>query len=293
MMMIIRIFWVTCLFASNSVFAQTTIVTQSEAEKGGSGPLLQRVERLERILDNQVLYDLVQQLDALNNEVRELRGEVENLNFELAELKKRQRDLYLDTDRRLQELETVNSSGTGSSGQTPQHDGSSGFNSEQVGEASAGQILPQPVPVDSSASAQTPTASTTTASSQDEKTAYVTAFEYLKQGRYDAAISAFKSFLQQYPSGRYSANARYWLGEASYVTRQFEAALQEFQAVIDRHPASSKVADARLKMGYTYYELEQWEQARQTLQSLIADFPDSSVARLADKRLQRMLSEGH
>ena len=64
-----------------------------------------RVQRLERILDNSALIEIVQTMDALQTEVRTLRGELEQKTFELESMRERQRKLYLDTDGRLQALE--------------------------------------------------------------------------------------------------------------------------------------------------------------------------------------------
>jgi len=53
----------------------------------------------------QNLLDIVQQLDALQAEVRQLRNSVEVQGHELEQLKARQRSLYDDLDQRLRESE--------------------------------------------------------------------------------------------------------------------------------------------------------------------------------------------
>jgi len=53
------------------------------------------------------------------------------------------------------------------------------------------------------------------------------------------------------------------------------------------------VADAKLKLGFTHYELGQYEESRIELTRLRAQFPNSSVASLAQQRLERMAREGH
>ena len=66
----------------------------------------QRLLRLERVLDNSVLIDMVQRMESLQSEVRQLRGELEQKTNELESMRERQRKLYLDTDNRLQALES-------------------------------------------------------------------------------------------------------------------------------------------------------------------------------------------
>jgi tol-pal system protein YbgF len=114
----------------------------------------------------------------------------------------------------------------------------------------------------------------------------------LKDGQYEQAITEFQSFLSQYPSGDFSDNARYWLGEANYATRRYNIAVQEFRKLLEQSPGSSKSADAMLKLGYAYYELGEWDSARKTLTDVTNRHANSTAARLAESRLQKMRLEG-
>ena len=62
-----------------------------------------RLTKLERIMSNQSLLDMAQHLDAVQADVRTLRGQVEQLQNGSDVLRKQQRDLYTDLDRRLAE----------------------------------------------------------------------------------------------------------------------------------------------------------------------------------------------
>jgi tol-pal system protein YbgF len=126
-----------------------------------------------------------------------------------------------------------------------------------------------------------------------EKDAYRTAFDLLKQRRYDEAIRAFEGLLARYPDGEYADNARYWLGETNYVKRDYNAALTQFQRVLANYPLSPKVPSAMLKIGYIHYDQSDWQRARTTLQDVAKKYPDSTEARLAESRLDRMTREGH
>ncbi|MGB0867329.1 MAG: YbgF trimerization domain-containing protein, partial [Granulosicoccaceae bacterium] len=68
------------------------------AEAAKSLPIETRVQRLERMLDNRVLIQLLQRIESLQQEVRELRGQVELQTNEMEAMNKRNRDLYLDTE---------------------------------------------------------------------------------------------------------------------------------------------------------------------------------------------------
>ena len=45
-------------------------------------------------------------------------------------------------------------------------------------------------------------------------------------------------------------------------------------------------------MGYCNYELEQWAEARDALTRVQDEFPETTAARLAGQRLERMEEEG-
>ena len=131
-----------------------------------------------------------------------------------------------------------------------------------------------------------------TQDSSETTNAYRDAFLLLKQGRHIESIEAFQQFLSGYPNSKYTANAQYWLAEAVYVRKQYDQALIEFTKVVEDYPMSSKVSDARLKVGYTFYELGRWKESREILTQLRAELPDSTVAGLAQQRLERLEREG-
>ena len=121
---------------------------------------------------------------------------------------------------------------------------------------------------------------------------YQAAFELLKEQRYEPAAMAFEQFLVAYPDSELADNAQYWLAESHYVTQMFDVALTEFGVVVTKFPRSRKVPDALLKMGYCNYELKQWDAARTSLRRVQTEFPETTAARLAGQRLERMDEEG-
>ncbi len=229
-----------------------------------AGELERRVERIERTLENQNLADVILQMQRLQQEVQELRGQLEVQTHRLEAQSQRQRDLYLDLDQRLNQL------GGGAApppGEIPTRPG-----------ANAGAQSPSPPPPAGDLA--------------QEEADYQQAFELLKERRYQEAIAAFETLRLRYPSGRYADNAQYWLAEAHYVTRDFERAQAEFEALLSEYPDSAKVPGALLKLGYIRYEQQQWTQARELLERLQRDYPGSTEARLAAARLDKMRQEG-
>src|SRR3984885_4020242 len=60
-----------------------------------------RLTKIERVMSNQSLLQMAQTQDALQNDVRTLRGRVDELQNSIEQMRKQQHDLYADLDRRL------------------------------------------------------------------------------------------------------------------------------------------------------------------------------------------------
>jgi len=234
----------------------------------------QMVSRLEQAesrseSNNRRQQQMFQRLESMGTENRSLRGEIEQLNHQISQMGKRQRELYLDMEQRLQALESNSSGSAPVSGKTSKNNG--------------GDESSEPFVQDSGNADSAP---------QDEQSHYHRAFELLKSGQHQPAITGFQKFLETYPESTVAANAQYWLGEAHYGAAQFEQAVREFEKVRTVYPKAAKVGDASLKLAYSYYELQQWDGARSVLEEINKNFAGSTVAKLANERLKRMKREG-
>jgi tol-pal system protein YbgF len=225
-----------------------------------------RLIRIERVFENESLIQLSTDLERLRSETSALRGEIETLRFETEGSATRQRELYVDVDNRLQALEQSRAASFGA-----------------VPPPVQGGFGASPSPSPSQAAAAPPPRPTGT-----DQQNYQAAFEMIQARRYPEAGTAFREFLTAFPSSPLRDNAQYWLAETYYVQRQFQAALPEFQKVIDDYPQSAKVADALLKVGYCQDELNNDSAARTALQQVMRQFPDTTAARLASQRLERV-----
>jgi tol-pal system protein YbgF len=257
--------------------------------------LSEEMSRMSRLVDNPAMLEMIQQVDQISEDVNLLRGELELQGNDITEIKKRQRELYQDIDRRLRDMESRAVSQAPVAPVVPQTTAPVQPAVEPSGSAlETPSLLPSTgASAAASSSATTPAATAPAAPQAGEKEAYQAAFDTLKEGRYKEAKIELQAFLDKYPESSFAGNAQYWLGEAHYVTRNFEQGIVEFQSVINGYPGSNKVPDAMLKLGYTHYELKQFEQAKTVLQELRARFPDETAARLAAKRLDRIHKEGH
>jgi tol-pal system protein YbgF len=221
------------------------------------------------MVNSQSLLQMLERLDSLQQEMAQLRGQLEEQQHTIEGLKSRQRELYLDIDRRISRIEREGAAPAAAVPTPPLTGGDAGA-------------------ANSTATAPVQPEEDTERRMQQEREAYQKAFDMLRELRYAQATAAFREFLKSYPKGRYAHIAQYWLGEAGYAQRDFRQAITDYNALLVNFPESPKLAEAMLKMGYSYYELKEPDQARKILEQLLQQYPDSTEAGQARNLLKRI-----
>lgn len=210
--------------------------------------------------------DLLEQLHGLQQEIQELRGQLEIAHHDIQSLKDQQLAFYKDLDSRIKPLAT-NTTST----------------------ATNTAITPVAAPVTATA---TPPAVTTTdfarKNSTEEQLSYMAAFDLIQQKQYNQALSAMEQFITHYPQGGYTANALYWLGELYMVQKDYNKALQHFTLVTQKYPNSNKSSASALKIGYAMAAMGQMDAARKQLNTVIKQYPDTATAQQAKKKLAQL-----
>jgi tol-pal system protein YbgF len=210
---------------------------------------------------NAQMFDLV---ELLQRELQQLRGQVEELNYNLERLKQDQKQRYLDLDRRVVSLSSQPSVANETQvatvvSQTPQ-DGN---------EPALGQVI----------------VAQETYDPEVEKAAYNAAFTLIRERQYDASIVALQAFVNDFRQGALLGNAHYWLGEVYMVQGDASLAAESFEIVIGEFPEHRKIPDALYKAGVAYQNIGNVVKANQMLQRVLQEYPDSSAARLAHERV--------
>lgn len=234
----------------------------SAAEKNKSvqpSELEKRLQRLERVLGGKALVDMQLRMEQLQQEVQQLRGDIEQQNHQIGEIKSHQRDLYSDIDRRLLALERGGA-----------RNGSGGTGASNPGQDEQAQVP-----------------------SQEEQGAYQKGIDLLQEFKYARAAKSFANYLKAYPKGRYAPIARYWLADSYYSDRKYKPAIAQYRQLLKDYPDNSKAIQARLKIGYSQAELKQWKVARQSMELVIKLHPRSTEANLAQRYLKRLKQQGH
>lgn len=206
---------------------------------------------------------LFNQVQQLQQEVMRLNGVVEELSYEVRQLKEQSLERYLDIDRRLTEGGAAASSTSGGSVAT-----APGSTSPPASSATS-EVREQP----------------------GEGEAYRSAYALVRGQEFDAAVSAFTSFLDRFPAGRYAPNAHYWLGELYLVVDppDPESARQSFMLLLDQYPGNAKIPDALYKLGRVHFIKGNSDRAREFLTRVQREYPESSAARLASDFLDQNL----
>lgn len=253
----IRTLWLT----SVTLFAGGLLIEPAQAEPD----IEARLSRLERMLSEGNLSDVQLQLQRLRQELQQLRGMIERQQYQIDTLKRAQQDLAADLDTRFNQSPPV-----------------------AIDAASASRP-PAPLATPSRMETPPPTgANPATPPLLDEPSAYAAALDLMKARRYEEASGAFEALLARYPTGDFSDNARYWLGESLYARRDYAAAMTQFRRVLDEYPTSPKVPGAKLRIGLILAEQGDQAGAEAVLREVLEQYPGSPEARQARDRLARL-----
>ncbi|MCL2657783.1 MAG: tol-pal system protein YbgF [Betaproteobacteria bacterium] len=206
-----------------------------------------RLQKLETSARNQI--ELANQIDALKQEISQLRGQIEVLTNDLDQAQKRQKDFYVDLDARMRKFE-------------------------------ASSLAAAPAPT-----AEPTQASAPPEPSANETRDYETALNQLKAGKYKDAASAFQAFIKAYPRSSFLPSAHFWAASALYQTRDVHEAAKLFGKVADSWPEDARAPDALLGLSNCQLELGDKKGSRSSLEKILAKYPSSPAAQTAKQRL--------
>ena len=261
----------------NDTAAQSNPFPQSLQTESAAPVTVDLTTHADNTSANAQIFDLV---EMLQQEVQQLRGQVEELNYNLGRLKEDQKQRYLDLDRRIVSLSTaapvVQESRVASvTDQTTQP------------QILVSQVNDMSVTLPSTPAPQTPATQTPARAEQTlndpaaAKVAYKAAYALIRKRQFDASIVALLAFVKNFPQSDLVGNAYYWLGEVYMVQGDASLAVVSFEYVISKFPQHRKIPDALYKAGVAFQNTGNVDKANQLLQRVLAEYPESSAARLA------------
>lgn len=211
------------------------------------------------------MLDLLSQVEMLNQELRKLRGQNEELVHNLQDAEKRQKDFYVDLDARVRRFETTDSVAQQLVVQAP---------APQAAMASQAGVSQAP---DTKAAVVDVHA--------EENAAYDEAYGFYKVANYERALVSFRDFLKKFPDSSRVPNAHYLMGNAYFALDDHKRSIASYQVVVSKFESNPKVPDAWLNIAACQQKLNDLPAAKKTLKMLIAKYPNSGAAGKAKKRL--------
>ena len=269
------------------------LLLQFPAQAQDVGALLNRIERMERDMQNlqmevfrgdgardgneaastsstpapQNASRIEARLSALEDNLRELTGKIEEVKFASSQSQKQQERFASDAELRFQTLEakllqlasTPAPTDPAATQPQPPHD-----------------LANQPIVPPQSGQAQPIEPSATPSAPAIEGNAveiYEKSLALLQQANYVGAENGFKQFLQSFADHRLAPNAQYWLAETFYVRAQFTEAAVEFLKSYQNFPKANKAPDSLLKLGLSLAQLNNKAEACTTFAKLQKEYP--------------------
>ena len=211
-------------------------VKQEEANKQQTGSML----------------DLLAQIELLNQELRKLRGQNEELTHNLQDAKNRQKDFYVDLDARMRHFEAAEATAQSTSAQ----------------KAADKSVVEDMAVVETSA--------------------YEVVNAYYKAANYQKVLDASREYLKKFPDSNNVPNVHYLMGDAYFSLDEFKKSIASYQVIITKYETNARVPDAWLNIAACQQQLKDLSAARKSLKLLIEKYPASKASQKAKKRLSAL-----
>ncbi len=217
-------------------------------------------------LDSSSLSRLDSRISAIETNMRELTGKIEETNHRLSRQESFQDKTISDIEMRLQMMEQKLQSAAANPAINPDN------------LSVTGNQPPQSQPANTATPPGETAATAQPAAPSDPKTDYDRALGLLQHSEYPAAESALRQFLASYPDHALAGNAQYWLGESFYVRGDFKSAAVEFVKSYKQYSQGAKAPDSLLKLGLSLANLDNKKQACASFGKLSKEFPKATEA---------------
>ena len=205
--------------------------------------------------NRQAALQLQAQIEALKQDIANLRGEREQLLREITLLQRAQKDINADIEERFQKI-----------------------TSQLAKQEAAPKSAKVNVQVDGFEFLAEP----------DEKRDFEAAFVLFRKGDFAAAAKEFAQFVKVYSASGYKPSALYWLGSAKFARRDFNEAIAHLKGLVNDFPNHARAPEAMLTIGNAQLEIKQAKEARKTFNELLKLYPTTEAAAAAKDRLAQI-----
>jgi tol-pal system protein YbgF len=119
------------------------------------------------------------------------------------------------------------------------------------------------------------------------------AMRLLAKAQYDEARSAFRGFADAYPKDDLAPQALYWIGDIALVQKDYAGAARAFAEEIKKYPDSARSPDSMLKLGQSLIAMGQKQEGCTALAALPTKYPDAAKTVIAHAAADRKSSRCH
>lgn len=226
----------------------------------------------------------VVQAQDLEENVRQLTGDVERMTFEREEEAEKQKRIQEDNNQRFIDLEN----------RIKEIERQLRQANEEKERAEKALKAAEKLRKDKEAAAQKAEKDKkdkikATYGKKEAKTLYNEAFASIKKQNYKNAEKQFEAFLELHPKNSLAGNAQYWLGESYFARGQFDKAAVAFAEGFQKYRDSQKAPDNLFKLGLTMARLNKKQEACIAFKNFLTEYP--KVSDSMTKRLQKEMNK--
>ncbi|HXL99061.1 MAG TPA: tol-pal system protein YbgF [Rhizomicrobium sp.] len=233
---------------------------------------------------------LNQKAQDLENSLRNLTGQVEQLDHRITEMNQRMDRMQKDFDYKLCTMAAQQLGASAAPGDTPALPCNSTAASAPAPQSFSPQSAPASGPpahlapgpsVIGTIPAGTPlppppSSSPVEATVSSARPEFDMAMNLLAKALYDQARAAFRSFADNHPKDDLAPQALYWVGDIDYVQKDYPNAARAFVEGVKKYPASPRAADSMLKLGQSLIAMDQKKEGCAALAALPSKYPAAS-----------------
>ncbi|MDC4573987.1 tetratricopeptide repeat protein [Acinetobacter baumannii] len=284
------------LMSTTSLYANIPIESRGLSQNDGSAS---NTSSSNISVPTNLNWELMQKNQQLENDVRTLRGQLEEQANDIEQLKKDLANRYTDLDQRLellhQKVDPDSATQEDSSNTTADNTTSTNISAPQSQSTDGNKVVaapPTPTTSEQQPSAPVTNAQPVTAVQNQsnplelEKAAYTVALDAYKQGGAKKAIAPMQNFIKNHPNSIYTGNAYFWLAEFHLATDpvNYNEAKKNYNIVASQYPNSSKAPRALYQLYSIAKDVDKnTVSANQYKNKLLSQYPKSEEAKFFNK----------
>ncbi|MGN2483838.1 YbgF trimerization domain-containing protein [Acinetobacter calcoaceticus] len=275
------------LMSTTSLYANIPIESRGLSQSGGNPS---NTSSNNVSVPSNLNWELMQKNQQLENDVRALRGQLEEQSNDIEQLKKDLSNRYTDLDQRL-ELLNQKVDPESAPSDNPANSDTPATASTETSTVDNKEVNATPTSSPSSTPPPQPEASQPPAQNQSnpvelEKAAYTVALDAYKQGGAKKAIAPMQNFIKNHPNSVYTGNAYFWLAEFNLATDpvNYNEAKKNYNVVATQYPNSSKAPRALYQLYSIAKDVDKnTASANQYKTKILSQYPKSEEAKFFNK----------